>query len=202
MPSNDEPEPEGPASGAIERGLHGEKPPSLYKVPSAALFGCTRLGELAVLAELLDSGVDPNAVYSVTSPEDHGEFELTALKMAADAGQLDAVRLLLDRGADPNVVANGFTLLMTAASGGFTKCRTVPLIELLLERGAALDRTTDIKSMHRTLQGLHPAGWTAFHFACSHGDPDVVEVLVRAGCDTSAKNMDGKNGKQVCKSFF
>ena len=97
MPSNDEPEPEGLPLQALR----------------LAMFACTRDGELDVLAELLDTGIDPNAVYF------NGEFQLTALKMAADAsaGQLDAVRLLLDRGADPNVMANGVTLLMTAASG-------------------------------------------------------------------------------------
>jgi ankyrin repeat protein len=42
-------------------------------------------------------------------------------------------------------------------------------------------------------------GFTAFHLACYKADPDIVEALVRAGCDTSAIDADGKTGQQIAK---
>jgi ankyrin repeat protein len=172
------------------------------------MVACARLGKLAGLAEFLDAGVEPDEVHSVSNAEE-GRFETTALKQAIDAGQLDAVRLLLDRGADPNLLRDGHTPLMTAV---FTDGRAVvvPMIELLLERGADLDRVAEFEDRgtltsagDRINSGLLkgcqpvPVGWTAFHYACSDGEPDVVEALMRAGCDTSIKTEDGRTGKDL-----
>jgi ankyrin repeat protein len=210
MPSNDEPErqlleaPDVSEPSDAERDLHGEKPPDLSNARSTAMLAFTCQGCVAGLVGLLDDGIDPDAVHSVVSnlglnsnsrfgSAEAGEFETTALQQAADSGQLHTARLLLDRGADPNLIVNALTPLMNAMfASRHGSANAVPMTKLLLERGATLD----VCITDRT-GGL--LGWTAFHFACNEDDPDVAEVLVRAGCDTSVKTFNGNTGKQIAQ---
>jgi ankyrin repeat protein len=55
-------------------------------------------------------------------------------------------------------------------------------VQLLLEHGATVDGLSDTN-----VAGLQ---YTAFHGACSEGHPDCVEMLVRAGCDTTLEAND------------
>ena len=94
-----------------------------------------------------------------------------------------AARLLLERGADPSLADSvGWTPLMYAAMAG-----SVTMVELLLGRRVPLDcADQDI-------------GCTAFHCACAEGHADVVEALVRAGCDTAVRTEDGATGRQLAE---
>eukprot|EP01045_Picozoa_sp_COSAG04_P009220 COSAG04_NODE_529_length_13029_cov_3.203248_10_plen_752_part_00 len=103
--------------------------------------------------------------------------------MAVAAEQEAAVRFLLERGADPSLAnSSGRTPLMAAASKG-----NQPIMQLLLEAKA-------------DLHAVDPAnGFTAFHDACVHNQPDCADALVRAGCDTAARNKHGETGRDLAE---
>ena len=149
---------------------------------SWALLAAVDAGNLGAIRRALDDGADPNDL--VAGQDDDGtEHESTALVAAACNGQLEAAALLLDRGASPDKPdSNGSAPLMMAAMNG-----QAAVMGLLLERGADLT-ATDLE-----------LGWTAFHFACFYNRPGCVEVLVRAGCDMTAKTNDGETGKQLAE---
>ena len=89
-----------------------------------------------------------------------------------------AAAALLERGVDPNrATGMGTTALMAAASRGALR-----MVQLLVDAGARLDTQAPIN------------GATAFHYACTMGHPDAVELLVRAGCDTTIRCSDGETG--------
>ena len=64
------------------------------------------------------------------------------------------------------------------------------IAQLLLDKGAAVDAICPDDAERPT----------AFHYACGRGVSDTVDVLVRAGCDRTAKTRDGKTGYQIAKS--
>ena len=113
------------------------------------------------------------------------EYETTALVNAATNGQLEAMALLLDRGASLNKPnSNGNNPLMMAADSGHTA-----MVRLLAERGADLNAPSP------------QSGVTAFHLACFRNWPGCVEALVRASCDTAAKDKDGLTGKDLAEEM-
>jgi hypothetical protein len=64
-------------------------------------------------------------------------------------------------------------------------------VEQLLASGVAVDATDGSKY-----------AWTAFHVACLNGEAGVVEVLVRAGCDTALPiETVGKTGLEYARQF-
>jgi len=40
-------------------------------------------------------------------------------------------------------------------------------------------------------------GWSALHMAARNGDINVIEILLKAGADTSLPTIDGKNAKEI-----
>ena len=60
-----------------------------------ALGEAARYGEIKLLRDMLDDGLDPNSVNTLGAPP---------LGLAASGGQLEAIRMLLQFGADPNAV--------------------------------------------------------------------------------------------------
>jgi ankyrin repeat protein len=140
-------------------------------------------GDTAAVARLLAAGADPNARGSQRMPSGEVIRESTALCGAARYGRLEAARLLLDAGADPSLHAssNGVTPLITALMAAAGQGQ-LEVLRLLLARGAAVDAT-------------YPGtGWTAFHSACYHNQPECAEELARAGCDVGLKDNSGQTG--------
>ena len=62
----------------------------------------------------------------------------------------------------------------------------LPLMRLLLEAKAEIHTTDD-----------HVR--TAFHYTCANNRPDCAEALVRAGCDTSLRDNNGRTGRDVAE---
>eukprot|EP01045_Picozoa_sp_COSAG04_P000282 COSAG04_NODE_6_length_47123_cov_87.347482_5_plen_1442_part_00 len=129
------------------------------------------------LTRQLDGGFSIDVL--VDKRRNDGEvFQLTALCEAILNGQVVAVQLLLDRGANPNLpISDGATPLMHAAAVG-----SLPIMRLLLEAKAEVDAAS-------------PLGSTAFHVVCGYNHPDCAAALIRAGCDTSLRDKDGKTGR-------
>ena len=95
------------------------------------------------------------------------------------------MRLLLEREADIDMPNNvGVTPLMNAVCN--LKATTV---QLLLAHGLMIGAASLCSDN------------TAFHCACSIGDAcvDCVELLVRAGCDTSLRAKNGETGKDIAE---
>ena len=93
------------------------------------------------------------------------------LMMAALKGQLDIARALIAKGAAIN--KTGWTPLHYAATGGH-----VPIIGLLIERGAQLDAPS-------------PNGTTPLMMAARYGNTESVQTLLRAGADPRQRNELG-----------
>ena len=117
----------------------------------------------------------------------------TALIEAAGAGRLALASLLLDHGADAARIENEdvgdggpcadqATALMRAAVDG-----NLEMVNLLLLRGK---HAIDFQDPY--------TGASAYSYACARNHPDVVEALIRAGCDTHAKcRCDVDDGMQA-----
>lgn len=87
-----------------------------------------------------------------------------ALRIAANAGNLEEVKRLLSGGADINASAeNGMTPLILASGQGHTK-----VVELLLRKGADVNAKTNI-------------GTTALKFATDRAHKKVIALLRKHG---------------------
>jgi|EP01043_Picozoa_sp_COSAG02_P050598 ankyrin repeat protein len=100
--------------------------------------------------------------------------ELIAFDIAAE---------LIEAGADVNIVNhNGFSCLHEASEYGYDR-----ILKLMLSKGGDVEL--------KLPRGQH----TAFHLACESGHFGCVQLLVRAGCDTTAQTEDGLTGLQILK---
>ena len=112
---------------------------------------------------LLDAGADPR----VTT--DDG---IAPLHVAVERGDVDSTRLLLDGGADVNAAtAAGLTPLLLACASSSGR----EIAGLLLDHAAAVNVATK-------------DGATPLHFAVERGWDKVVQRLLDAGADASAKS--------------
>jgi ankyrin repeat protein/beta-lactamase regulating signal transducer with metallopeptidase domain len=129
-------------------------------VVNAALVEAAQKGRIDEVSELLNEGVDVNAVV-------HGDG--TALLVAAREGHRELVRLLLDRGADTDigVAGDGNALTMAAREGNRE------IVALLLDRGASPDA------------GVAGDG-NALTMAAREGFRDIVALLLDRGADVNA----------------
>ena len=148
-----------------EQGRSGRQETSLYRAASR--------GDLARMAELIDSGANVNqAIDGDGSP----------LIGAARSGQLAAVKLLLDRGADPNlaVEGDGNPLIMAAREGHLA------VVTLLLDRGAQIDQVV-------------PSDENALIQASAEGRTAVVKRLLERRADPNIRvwveGIPGRDGE-------
>ena len=114
---------------------------------------------------------------------------------AACNHRLDNIRLLVEEaGIDPDlkIKGSGVSPLIHATGpvkSGRTNPEAVAVIQYLLGTGRV-----DVNAKDSKVRA------TALHFAAMDGALDVLEVLVAAGADLSAKRMDGKTAAQVAKA--
>ena len=155
-------------------------------------------GDCAAVTLLLDRGADVNAVSPVPSLTGNrkslsnvilsAEIKVYATPLIAaiflgfllhpeyDLAYYAVIELLLERGADPDKLSSGggyegrFSVSGGGSAGSALELATGKgldsIIKLLLQHGANIDKTEAINS------------------ACEVGQAGVVEILVRAGCDT------------------
>ena len=149
----------------------------------AARFGeAAARGDCGAMGRLIEGGVDVNVMLETVN-KDGRKVQSTALFQAVANMQAAAAQLLLDRGANPNLANSlGGTPLMKAAHVG-----SLPLMRLLLKAGAEVNTARP------------EAGATALHYACDYNHPDCAEALVRAGCNTSLRDMYGLTGRDIAR---
>ena len=157
--------------------------------PLSCLYGATGLNNNPALGlALLEAGANPNDGESLYHSTEHGDLECVkvllkhgasakgtnGLKHMLDREDREGLRLLLDAGADPNEVnERGETALHWAIWRG----RSVAVIEVLLDAGAALEaRRKD--------------GRTPYALAVQNGQTAVAKLLESRGANTELSPLD------------
>lgn len=107
----------------------------------------------------------------------------SALRDAAEQGDLDAVLSLLARGADADKAGDeGRSAVINAAWRGRPR-----IIQLLLDRGVATELTDD--------GGRTPLVWAAIN-----GHDDIVELLIESGANPN--QIDGNGGTALIRAAW
>ncbi|XP_056408892.1 ankyrin repeat domain-containing protein 53 isoform X2 [Hyla sarda] len=113
-------------------------------------------------------------------------YGFTALHMAAIHGRLQCLKLLLeDYGMDVNAPSAYGWRALHLVMNQKSRRRVMPCLRYLLQRGAHVN----IKSQNLT---------TPLHRAASEGLEDCIAVLVKAGADVHAKDLDGNQPIDLC----
>jgi ankyrin repeat protein/N-acetylneuraminic acid mutarotase len=143
------------------------QPESLFMKDSnglTALHSASLLGQIEIMALLLDKGVDVNIISS------NGE---TPLHSASSAGKKEAAAWLIEKGAEVDAGNRaGYTPLILAAMGG-----QADLMELLLQEGADPNR-----------QNIHSQ--TPLVMAVSTGRIDLMKLLCANGAFIKKENLN------------
>ena len=137
-----------------------------------AVFRAATNGDVASLARLAETE-GAVAIRLEAEPE-----ELTALHLAAGAGQLEAVNYLLSAavGADPRAArVNNFTPLHAAAMHGHAA-----VCEILLLAGAEVNVQTS------------PQGYAPLHSAAFAGHMDAIKILLAHAANPELLNYRGE----------
>lgn len=136
---------------------------------------------------LLRAGADPNTI---------GYENNSVLQDAVGADNFPVAKMLVDAGADVDYQNNdGTTALMGAAS-----IKSLRLVKFLLERGAdpeLMDHEGGVALMdacrHNHYSHCYEGGkLTRWKYEVQEAAAKIVQELLAAGADTSAKNSDGK----------
>ena len=162
---------------------------------------------------LIDAGADSRKANS---------YGVTALYIAARAGDSVATRMLLAAGADANAAlpASGETVLMTAAKAG-----DADVVRALLTggvEGVSLAALGEARAAARVAEGAgysvpaNPAidtnyadvnarerlyGRTALMIAAAEGHLDVVRLLVEGGSDLNIVDAEGSTALSLARSY-
>lgn len=164
---------------AVYRGDDAARDAILAERDPADVFEAAAVGDVAVLAALLDEGdggVGTDFGGGLVGAVAVDGF--TPLHLAAFFRHPDAVALLLDRGADVDAVAANATRvrpLHSAAAGGDAEA-----IRRLVEAGA------DVNAVQH-------GGYTPLHAVAQNGDEAAVHLLLSNGADRVARTDDGRD---------
>ena len=118
----------------------------------------------------------------------------TALEAAAYHGKAEACELLLAKGADANACdePTGETVLhqvITKRDAARTR-----IVGLLVEAGAEVNcKTRPGVVTFSFARDIRTRGETPLHRAAAYGDVEMIEILVSAGADKTAKDAHGES---------
>ena len=171
-------------------------------------------GQMPDMAKLLiDAGADVKKANS---------YGVTALYIAARAGDAVATRMLLAAGADANAAlsASGETVLMTAAKAGDPE-----VVRALLTGGVESVSLADLGNARAAARVAEAAGYsqqtnpalatnyadvnarerlygrTALMIAAIEGHAEVVRLLVEAGTDVNIADAEGSTALTLARSY-
>lgn len=129
-------------------------------------------------------------------------------RIQMELGDIDRARAWLDAGLDPDTMGDaiGSGLMIAAGEGN------IPLMELFLARGAAIDKTNGAgetalmlaawKGHAEAVQWLLDHGarvnqdgmrWSALHYAVFSGHRELARRLVERGADINARSANGSS---------
>jgi len=187
--------------GSPDRGRRAPTPGGLSPLQYAA-----RDGRLETVKVLLASGADINQVEA---------NDISPLITAITNNHPDVATYLIEQGADIKKVDwYGRTALFAAVEtrntdvqnsapfeNGIDRAPFVPLIQLLIDKGADLNARTKeqlpIRNQYLrttgTLEWVDFTGMTPFIFASRAGDTTVMRMLLKAGADPKLETYQGTN---------
>jgi ankyrin repeat protein len=149
---------------------------------------------MPLIRKLLDAGANPNALVNNTPRARMREGSprivfATALMRAAFAGDLELVTLLLERGADPAIMSRDNETMLSAAAGlafihGYHRGKSpeerLQVVKKFVELGNDVNWHDDY-------------GITPLMAAGNFGSVPIVQYLIDAGADLSARDLGKKN---------
>ena len=142
------------------------------------LLEAVRAGEVDRVRQILAAAAD------VHGRDSDGA---TVLMLASHAGNLPLVRVLLGAGADVNAAdARGWTPLMKAAYNPELKRGFADVAQALIDAGANVEAPIGY--------GVRP-----LMLAAGYGETAVVETLLKAGADVTARNEGGLTALMMVK---
>ncbi|GMH36964.1 hypothetical protein BSKO_04837 [Bryopsis sp. KO-2023] len=157
----------------------GANPDAQTVQGKTALFFAGENGHLEIAMALVKAGANLNLrTNNKTSP----------LTITSNKGFLETAAFLLESGAKVNIENHRNMIPLMAAAGS----GNAELVQLLLDKGAAAE-----------LNAQDREGRTALFYGAFAGSGDAVEVLIKAGADTSIENEDGKKPVDIvcgCKT--
>ena len=119
-----------------------------------------------VFQSIIDLGTDVNAM---------NKFNVTALMMACEKGNVDAINVLINAGANMAIKdADGDTWIHYAIYGDCEK----EVLQSITDLGADVNATNN-------------ENVTALMMACEKGNVDAINVLINAGADKTIKDAGG-----------
>jgi ankyrin repeat protein len=147
-------------------------------MPTSELFSAIEAGNFHAVSALLQGGADANA---------RDAEEMTPLMVAASLGHLEIVETLVEQGANVNAKNTlGWTALMKAIYN-YEQDRGFPeIISLLVEAGSEIE--TEIAYGTRPLM-----------LAAGYGQAEVIDVLLAAGADVTARNEGGFTARTMAE---
>jgi ankyrin repeat protein len=132
------------------------------------LMAASTFGETPVVEYLISKGANVKVILE--------DGETTLIQSAQSEGNSEIVKALLKAGVE----INAKTKKRLTASMRFAWAGQFEAVKLLLDAGA------DAKLINEN-------GWTAFYFACSHGnDEKIVKYLLAAGANPNEKDANGQ----------
>lgn len=145
---------------------------------SAELVEAVKAGDINTARSLLTAGADVNSRDSEGS---------TLLMLAAHAGNLAMVSALLEAGAEVNASdERGWTALMKAAYNAELDRGFADVAQALIDAGADVEMPIGY--------GIRP-----LMLAAGYGETAVVETLLKAGADVTARNEGGLTALMMVK---
>ncbi len=145
---------------------------------SAGLIEAVKAGDIDAVRGLLAAGADVN------SRDGEGS---TLLMLAAHAGNLAMVSALLEAGAEVNASdERGWTALMKAAYNADLDRGFADVVQALIDAGANVEMPIGY--------GIRP-----LMLAAGYGETAVVETLLKAGADVTARNEGGLTALMMVK---
>ncbi|RYD41621.1 MAG: ankyrin repeat domain-containing protein [Verrucomicrobiaceae bacterium] len=152
--------------------------------PETQLWHAAWNGDLPVMEQLLAAGTDPNCP---------GVHNSTPLEAAAYNARADACSLLLKNGADPDATSRptGETVLHQTITKTGDPDRT-RIVHALIAAGADVRRKTVPNQPTLCFaRDIRTRGETALHRAAAYGDAEMIRILIEAGADRSARDVNG-----------
>ncbi|MFZ5524405.1 MAG: ankyrin repeat domain-containing protein [Pseudomonadota bacterium] len=145
---------------------------------SKELIEAVRSGDVDRLRSLLGAGAHSNL---------RDEEGSTLLMISSHSGNLPMVRALIDAGADVNASdERGWTPLMKAAYNADLNRGFADVAQALIDAGANVEMPISY--------GIRP-----LMLAAGYGETAVVETLLKAGADVTARNEGGLTALMMVK---
>jgi ankyrin repeat protein len=160
------------------------------------LLTAAERGNVNVVRQLLNRGMDPNVNYGGYTPlhaatqrmdpnVNYGGY--TPLHAAAQGNHVGVIRLLLKFGGNPNTVNPRSDSLFTPMHEAVSRNK-VEVVRLLIDYGGNVNAKDD-------------RGYTPLHVACFWGNLRMAQVLLRSGANAKARNNRGKTPHELLPSW-